>query len=77
MINPEASPIAQIASVVADTLTYCGYADIGDEMMPELADLLATFLRQADIAVDDEPAAAYFQEVDAFHLLDRARQEEG
>jgi hypothetical protein len=67
MINSEAKPIVQIASSVADTLTYCGYADISDEMVPELADLLAAFLRQADIAVDDESAARYFQEAEAWY----------
>jgi hypothetical protein len=62
MISSEASPIVRIASAVADTLTFCGYADVEDEMVPELADFLSAFLRQADIEVDDESAARYFQE---------------
>jgi hypothetical protein len=66
VVIPNTSPIMQIASVVADTLVFSGYADIGEERVPELADVLAAFLRQTDTTVDDGLAATYFQEADAY-----------
>jgi hypothetical protein len=64
MINSNASPIEQIAGVVVDTLVFSGFADIGDERVPELAEALAAFLRRAGITVDDDSAATYFDEAD-------------